>query len=297
MGNIFLLNINLIRKRFKIYGTFNIISLFFVIGVILSGIKFVQNILGSYQQTATFEFLAIFALFSGNIFPKHYERKCGTVRTYFPVFSMRDIENYYSRINLIFYEVSLLFVLFPVQKGDIYWFTILILMNNIFLLSIIAIKNKVSSSMYASFSNILKTVMCVIIFAYMRNMISLPSVKYMSKANLVLIFLLAFFAFYGCLLMVKNHSMVLTDGVLFLKATQKVKILSKSHDLLRIFRKNMYIKALIIVLISNVSINGVKMRIQDTLWIYTLSLLSAYFAIFLDLLDDEKGKGVFSIHL
>ncbi|MFW5676452.1 MAG: hypothetical protein ACOCNL_09260 [Acetivibrio ethanolgignens] len=292
MSEIFALNIRLIRKRFKIYGIFNIISLIAAITLILFGIKFVQGIIGNYARYSVFEFIVIFVLFSETVFPKHYVERCERIKTFFRNIEHRKIESYYSRINFIIFEICFIFFLCPTDLKDIKFFICHIFINNILLFLMIWLK-KHSNSLYASISGSLRIILCVISFAYLQNIFPVPRVESISEQLLIVLFIVSIMIFYKNYDNIGYNLQTSMEEIYFYKITRKCNLLSNNYDVLRMFRKNKFINAIIGISITNIAFKSIAERPQDTMWVYLFSVSIMLLTVYFDYLDSEKGRGFF----
>lgn len=99
MVEVFKLNLDIVRKRFKIYGFFNIVSLLLVISIILGGVKIGQALLGHYDKLSLMMLTIVYVLFAQYIFPSRFKENVEKIKTYFNILSLEKIEKYYMYKN------------------------------------------------------------------------------------------------------------------------------------------------------------------------------------------------------
>lgn len=125
------IEIELIRKRFSIYGFFNIFSLMFVFFLILIGGKYLLFHTGNYFNLALLVSLVILLAGLTVVTPdyKKYLQKVSILNTYFPRVGINKVKDYYKYRKFVLSCLIILYCLIPLKfpLEDIkYFFAIII---------------------------------------------------------------------------------------------------------------------------------------------------------------------------
>lgn len=287
--DVFRLNLDIIRKRFKIYGFFNIVSLLLVLSLIFGGVKFGQSVLGYYEKVNLIILNMVYILFSKYIFPTNFKNNVERVKTYFNLISLDDIKKYYTYKNLIIFYAISIFLMFPTQISDGGEFIVYFLVLNILLFIQIKFKKKLDSNKYISIMTMIYVCLSGILILYMRGFIEFSFSKVMNPYILSCFFVLSLY------LMKQNFKYIGNDEkvkqvMYFIKLSNKILKVWPNRDLVLAIRKNLFMDPIVLILISNIFLKGVTNTTEDMYYSCILSIVCSFIAIYIELINNEKAS-------
>lgn len=177
MSKVFFLEIDLIRKRFQIYGVFNTLSLLLVILSLLIGGKFLIFSLGNYPKLAPIVSLILLLIGLCNVAIPEDKifKKLGLLRGFFPVIEIEKARSYYRYRKFILSILLIFYLLVPLEVTNDTLKYFLIFIN---LLSFLTLINSLSTR-YLSNSKkemiytMMKILYCGLLALSIRGMLSI----------------------------------------------------------------------------------------------------------------------------
>lgn len=293
MNDIIRLNATLTRKKFSIYGFFNIVSLILAITTSVIGVKYIQYLIGSYEESSILLLLFMVISFMPLVFPNKYEENCIRQKTFFSDLSMSAIQSYFSRKNIVIYQCFVTYLILPYDIAYIGTFSALIFLHTLVLFALIFLKSRAGETNFSTLYSGIKILIAVLIFIHLRSPFSIMQDNVFSIYITVLLLLLTGILFLSSLIWLKPKGFVIDAQVVFLTITKKIPLVRSNSDILMFIRKNMFLNTLVMIILSNIAFKSLVIEKTDSLITFLLSLLIAYFTIFLDFMNDEKDKIIF----
>ncbi|MGT2637717.1 hypothetical protein ACVRWL_08075 [Streptococcus ratti] len=144
LSKVFFLEIDLIRKRFQIYGVFNTLSLLLVILSLLIGGKFLIFFLGNYPKLAPIVSLILLLMGLCNVAIPEDKlfKKLGLLRGFFPFLEIEKVRSYYRYRKFILSILLIFYLLVPLEVTNDTLKYFLIFIN---LLSFLTLINSLST--------------------------------------------------------------------------------------------------------------------------------------------------------
>lgn len=186
MNKLFALEIELIRKRFHIYGLFNIASLILVISLLLIGIKWLLAVIGNFERLAPL--ISVILLLLGQCDVALSEDKMlinlTRLRGFFPNLFTQSSRVYYSYRHFIVSIILIFFLLLPMEPNGYalyfyFYFSILLMIT---FLTTFA-KNYMKKGLSDIIQNCSKIVFCLLIAMSMRGMLQIDLSKILVQIN------------------------------------------------------------------------------------------------------------------
>ncbi len=292
MIEVFKLNIELIRKRFSIYGLFNIISLCFVLLGLLFGIKFLEHKFGYYKEITLFLINFIYVACGKHVIPSNFDRNVQRHRTYFTLLNVKDIENYYMYKNLITFYVAVTYVIFPTSIQDLGIFTFYLAVMNILIFIIILFKNKLNKNKYLSLVNCMNIGCLIFTILYMKNFITIPFEKILNQYSIIIFIVISIYLTFKNFKHI-NPNDIKGNSVYFMGLSKKMLFLFNDKDLLFIIRKNLLLDPILVILLTNVSVKNTFNSSSDLLLSCILSFTCSFIMIYMNLLKNDESKVIF----
>lgn len=282
-------NIELTRKRFSIYGLFNIFSLILVLFSLLFGIKLIQYKIYHYDTLSIVGLVFIYVLFSKYIIPNNCEKNILKVKTYFNLLDSNAIEKYYKSINLISFYIVIIFFLFPTHINDINSFSLYFLLINLLLFIQLFCKKILNSNKYLSVTSSINITLICFTFLYMKKFIVIPIDKLTNNYTMLI------YLFISLYLIVKNFKMIDYNKtnittVYFFSLSKKIFKLFKNKDLILIIRKNLLINPILLILLSNLYFRKLDTTDIDLFITCILSFTCSFIGLYIDLLKHDEDK-------
>lgn len=177
LSKIFFLEVDLIRKRFQIYGIFNILSLFFVsFGLLIAGKFFLA--MGNYFQLVPI--ISLFLLLIGQcdvaVSTEKLFKTSSSLRAFFPFLNISTTKHYFTYRKILLSTLLTFYFLVPLNFTYIsfkYCFLFMIILS-FFTLQISISTLYLSNRKKEMVSTIIKAIYCIILALSIRGM--LPAV-------------------------------------------------------------------------------------------------------------------------
>lgn len=174
MNKNLLLDIKLIRKKFQIYGLFNILSLFTVILVFLIGFKFILLVIQNYEKVLPLLTVAliVFGVTDVGSDNEKLHKKIYQTKAFFPTIRLRTVKVYNSYKKLLITLVASLYILFPVviTSKNITYFLLAMMILSLLTLITTVCRNYRSQSSDAVNTGI-KFLACALLVLWGRNLL------------------------------------------------------------------------------------------------------------------------------
>ncbi len=180
------LEIKLIRKKFQIYGFFNIFSLFFVIFSLLIGFKTIMLVLGHYPQILAllFAMLIITNLTDVTLSEDKLYRNLSQTRAFFPSISIKSVKFYQGYKKLITSYLISIYILFPMSLSlkNIIYFLFAMTLFTLFTLINTAYKKYISGDSEFTTTGI-KVLTCLVLVLGGRGVLPISVSDFFSSLN------------------------------------------------------------------------------------------------------------------
>ena len=289
MIEVFKLNIQIIRERFKIYGFFNIVSLFAVIFAILFGFKFLQFKIGYYNQITIFFIAIILATFFENIIPKNLEKNIFKVKTYFNKLDYKSIEKFYMYKNLGILYISLIFIIFPLNLNYFSNFTFFLMISSLIICFQLKIKNKFSNEKYTTISSIIKALLLVISYAYTHKAFVIPFDKILNIYTIIIYLVVSLFLIKNSFKLLYKKSNV-KSSLYLLNISKQIFKIFPNRDLIFAIRTNLLIESIFAIFVVNIFVEKSNSISLDSIFTCIVSYTGAFMNIYVSILKEESNK-------
>lgn len=289
MIEIFRLNIELIRQRFKIYGFFNIVSLLTVILSILFGLKFIQFKVGNYNNITIYLISFILITTFEDLIPKNPEKKIYNMKTFFSILDFKSIEKYYKYKNLVIIYTFLIFTIFPLDLNYFGNFTFFFMFSCLIIFLQIKIKNKFSSERYTTVSIIIKALLIIICYFYTHKVFNIPFNKILNDYTIIACLFVSLYLIKNTFKSLYKESNIV-GSIYFLSMSKKIFEFIPNRDFMFLIRKNLLIQPIFTIIIVNIIIEKSSTLYFDSLFTYTISYFCAFVSLYIELLKSESMK-------
>ena len=282
------LKIELVRKRFGIYGFFNISTLLIVILSIVCGVKYILYKCDYYEDIVRIIVIFYFILFSGNVFRKNEDSIMGEY-IFFSKISFDVCEQYEKYKKLIIYYTVLIYLLVPLKLVDMGIFLFYLLFAQI-LLQVLELGHKyMIKEKYITFKLFLYFGLGITLIAHFRNMIELPKIEITTIWQMIILLILNVF------LLKKNLQNVISKEqeettVYFFGLTKRIPGVRKNKNLLFLIRKNVLFDIIILLIISSIESPKYLSQKDEMLLSYGLTFLVSFVWVYCEILNMETGK-------
>lgn len=289
MIEIFRLNIELIRQRFKIYGFFNIVSLLTVILSILFGLKFIQFKVGNYNNITIYLISFILITTFEDVIPKNPEKNIYNMKTFFSILDFKSIEKYYKYKNLVIIYTFLIFTIFPLDLNYFGNFTFFFMFSCLIIFLQIKIKNKFSSERYTTVSIIIKALLIIICYFYTHKVFNIPFNKILNDYTIIAYLFVSLYLIKNTFKSLYKESNIV-GSIYFLSMSKKIFEFIPNRDFMFLIRKNLLIQPIFTIIIVNIIIEKSSTLYFDSLFTYTISYFCAFVSLYIELLKSESMK-------
>ncbi|MFQ9310372.1 MAG: hypothetical protein ACLR2K_10535 [Paraclostridium sordellii] len=289
MIEIFKLNIQIIRERFKIYGFFNIISLFAVIFGILFGFKFIQFKIGYYNEISMFFIAIILATSFESIIPKNIEKNIFKVKTYFNKLDYESIENFYMYKNLGILYILLIFIIFPLNLNYFGNFTFFLMIASLIVCFQMKIKNKFSNEKYTTISAIIKALLLVISYTYTHRAFVIPFDKILNVYTIIIYLVVSLFLIKNSFKLLYEESNM-KNSLYLLNISKQIFKVFPNRDLIFAIRTNLLIESIFTIFVVNLFVEKSNSISLDSILTCILSYTGVCMNIYMSILKEESSK-------
>lgn len=188
-----LLEIKLVRKKFQIYGLFNLLSLILVILALLIGFKMCFLAIGHYEKIfpILIVILIILDLTDTSLPNEKLYEKISQTKAFFPTISLKSVKTYNKYKKMIFALVFSLYVLFPMiltSKNITYFLLAMII------LLFLTLVTSTCKRYYSTFSGILKTgikfLACALLMLWAKKLLPFSTQDILWSVNQSLLFII-----------------------------------------------------------------------------------------------------------
>ncbi|WP_371025404.1 hypothetical protein LZ906_016025 (plasmid) [Paraclostridium ghonii] len=292
MIEVFKLNIEIVRQRFKIYGFFNIVTLFAVISAILFGLKFAQFKIGHYNELTVLLTAIILAMSFEGVIPKKLEKKIFNVKTYFNKLDFKSIENFYMYKNLGLLYILLTFVIIPLDLNYFGNFIFFLMSSSLIICLQLAIKSKLTNEKYTTVSSIIKALLLVTSYAYTHEAFVIPFDEILNIYTIILYLIISGFLIKSSFRLLYNESNT-KNNLYFLNLSQKIFKVIPNRDLICVIRKNILIKSIFTIIIVNLFVKKSNSTYFYSFITCVLAYTCAYVNIYVEVLKQEGNRLLF----
>lgn len=186
-----LIEVELVRKRFSIYGFFNVVTLVTVCLLMLLGSKYLLFRSGNYFSLALLVslFVVLIGLTAVNPSHRNYMKKVSTLNAFFSNVGLEKVKSYYRYRRIIVSYLVIIYCLFPLNvdvQNTKYFFSIFLLLSIFMLVNTISSKyfsKRTSESVHAS----IRIFYGVLLALYSRHMLPVNIEGLVSQTNLILL--------------------------------------------------------------------------------------------------------------
>ncbi len=168
------LDIKLARKKFQIYGVFNILSLFTVILVLLVGFKFTLLAIQNYEKVLPVLTVAliVFGLTDVGYDNEKLYKKIYQTKAFFPMINLKTVKIYNNYKKLFLSFMVSLYILFPVvliAKNITYFLMAMIVLSLLTLITTVCRTYRPQSSNAVNTG--IKFISCALLILWGRNLL------------------------------------------------------------------------------------------------------------------------------
>lgn len=289
MIKIFRLKLELLRKRFHIYGFFNVASLLLVLFLLVGGAKYFIVRLGHYEEMAWLMTIFYFTLFAGNVFAKEIEQQVVREQTFFTEISPEEFRRFEQYKKWVVFYLIYLYLIFPTRGGEVGQFICFCLVEQGLLFVLELAHKSLEKEKYLGFRTVLSAVMCLMVVAYARGVIAFPSFQKITAVQALVLVILNLF-------LLKWNYRNLEAGererthVYFLKLSKRIPFLRKNKNLLFLLRKNVLFDVFLLLLLSSVESPKYFAEKSNVIVSYGITFLVCLLWVYCELLNSDSQK-------
>lgn len=286
---VFKLKLELLRKRFDIYGFFNVTSLLLVLFLIAAGVKYFLFRIGHYEEIAWLITIFYFTLFSGSIFVKKLQQRVIREQTFFPEIKVKDFIQFEKYKKWIIYHLIYLYLLFPVriEEGGIFLCFFVIEQGLLFFLELV--HRYLPKEKFLGVRTVLSIAMCMVMVAYVQGLIILPSLEITNVTQIVILMVLNLFLLKWNYQNLEEEKKEETH-VYFFKMSKKIPLFRKNKNLLFVVRKNILFDMFLLLILCSVENPKYFFVKSDVIVSYGLTFLICFIWLYGELLNEDSGK-------
>lgn len=279
--------ITLFREQFSIYGFSNIMVFLICMFLFLGGGRFVLISLGNYRKISMLLCGIVFCFMSPLIFPKDINKKSQIIAMYFDKININEYKKYLTYCKYFWYQLGLVYLIFPYNRSDISFFIILFALMQLLLLMMILIFFYGNKKLMNSVSFVISSCLCVGMLWAQRSAISFQHEIF---NNIYFVAIAIFIGTISVIYGLKNIGAMAEkkESVSWINMTSKISYIQKNKDILYIIRKNKLFEPLFVILISTIFSYFMKENEWDTIFTHLFSFSYLLSNIFIALMKYEN---------
>ncbi|WP_460016499.1 hypothetical protein [Lactovum odontotermitis] len=275
------MDIVLLRKRFSIYGFFNIASLFFIIGAFLVGLKAALVIIGHPLQTYMLMLMAILLSSLPDVSYLSMSSSHKKMMTYFKDIPLTDVQSYYLYRKFALLLSIACYIFFPITEGAVLYSLLMLTVLGFYTMITTSAERIFKLNKARNVKYVLKYGYAIGCIAFFRGMIPdfSETVQRLPLYSLVAVILLQYGMTYFNIRKIYEKESTKT----YTKARYRY---FKDINLLYIFRTELLFNLIIVFLLSMLAFKNQVIDIS----VFSFSILTSLVMIYYELLKNEAGK-------